>query len=62
MAHGIDKPPRQPSPTALEHERLQRAAYQMLDAADRAHRAGDRATDDRCAAAAGRLLDQASRL
>lgn len=50
------------SPPALEYERLQRAAHQMLDAADRAHHAGDRETDDRCQAAAERLLNQAAQL
>ena len=52
----------QPTPIADEYWRLQRAATQMLDAADRAHAQGDRATDDRCHAAAERLLDQAARL
>jgi hypothetical protein len=48
--------------TAEEYARLQRAAHQMLDAADTAARRGDHATEQRADAAAGRYLDQASKI
>jgi len=64
VAHGTDKPPRQ-SPTphiAAEYQRLQGTGHQMLDAAERAHAAGDRSTEDRCQDAADRAFRQAGQL
>lgn len=52
----------QPSPIAVEYGRLQRAAHQMLDAADTAARNGDTTREQRAEQAAGRLLNQANRL
>jgi hypothetical protein len=52
----------QPTPIAAEYQRLQHAAAQMLDAADRAARQGDPATEARATQAAGRLLNQAQKL
>jgi len=48
-----------PQPPATEYQRLQRAAHQMLDAADTAAHQGDPATEQRAEAAAGHLLDTA---
>jgi hypothetical protein len=48
--------------TAAEHQRLQNAAHQMLDAADTAARNGDTTTEQRAHDAAGRLLDAASQI
>jgi hypothetical protein len=44
-------------PTADKYARLQRVAYQLLDAADQAARDGDTATEQRAVEAAGRCLD-----
>jgi hypothetical protein len=46
---------------ADEYRRLTNAAHSLLDTADDAARRGDTATEQRAAAAAGRLLDAASR-
>jgi hypothetical protein len=51
-----------PQHTEQEYARLQRAATQMLDAADTAARNNDPATEQRAQAAAGRLLDAASEI
>lgn len=52
----------EPTPTADEYARLQRASHQMLDAADQAARDSNPTREQRAEQAAGRLLDQASRL
>ncbi|MGK9463947.1 hypothetical protein ACSLFT_28535 [Streptomyces sp. G6] len=54
-----DRNGQQPQQHSTEYARLQRAAHQMLDAADTAARRGDTATEQRAEQAAGRLLDQA---
>ncbi|MBL1107371.1 hypothetical protein JK361_22655 [Streptomyces sp. 5-8] len=52
----------QPTHTALEYQRLQRAAHSLMDTADAAARRGDTATEDRARAAAGRILDTAKQV
>jgi hypothetical protein len=46
-----------PTPTTAEYARLQRVAYQLLDAADQAARNGDTVTEQRAVEAAGRCLN-----
>ena len=52
----------QPTHTALEYQRLQRAAASLLDTADTAAQRGDTATEQRAVQAAGRLLDATQKL